>query len=222
MTTSENGKWADYYAGHNRHLSNIILHFGYLLSILWRRPKTLLEIGCGTADHSLFLKKMSPKIELGLLDNDRKILDKAKQECGSAVSGIYPVDLLDCSAVQSLPFFDVVMSQGVMEHFDDSQFVQIIENFRGKAGLFIFSVPSDNYPTLDFGNEILRSKKDMLRLLSRVPDIDFTVSGYFDIGLKTKLVGARKRKWLLKKLYYLFFGSNHLVVKIWHQKEAHK
>jgi SAM-dependent methyltransferase len=206
--------WSSYYAGYRSSFSNMALHYPYLLAILFQRPKTILEIGCGSADHSMFLKKYLPKIEVSLLDNDQKILDSAKFSCKNNISNSYYVDILNKSEVQSIPRFDVVMSQGLMEHFDDSQFIQIVDNFRGKAGVFIFSIPSDQYPTLDFGNEILRSKNKISDLLSCVSNIRFSVANYWDIGLRTKLLGARKKVGIIEKLKYIFLRSNHILVKV--------
>ena len=142
--------WSAYYTGYKSNFSYMALHFPYLFAILFQRPKTVLEIGCGSADHSMFLKKYLPKTVVSLLDNDQKILDSAKLACKNKISNSYYVDILNKSEVQFRPRFDVIMSQGLMEHFNDSQFIQIVDNFRGKAGAFIFSIPSDQYPILDF------------------------------------------------------------------------
>jgi len=209
-----NKSWADYYVGHQRNFSNIVLHYPYLLAILRRKPRTILEIGCGSADHSMFLKKQFPKLEISFLDNDEKILATAKSAYMDRVANTYLVNILDNKEVQSIPLFDVIMSQGLMEHFENAEFIRIIDNFRGKAGSFIFSIPSDFYPTRDFGNEILRSKNEISDLLNTIPKIKYSVSGYFDIGLKTKLVGTKKIKGVFQKLGYLLFSSNHILVSV--------
>lgn len=209
-----NKSWADYYVGHQRNFSNIILHFPYLLAILWCRPHTILEIGCGSADHSMFLKKKFQKLEISFLDNDEKILATAKSAYMDSVANTFLANILDNKEVQAIPHFDVIMSQGLMEHFEDAEFIRIIDNFRGKAGNFIFSVPSDYYPTRDFGNEILRSKKEIADLLRTIPEISYSVSGYFDIGLKTKLVGAKEKTGIFQRLKYIFFSSNHILVNV--------
>lgn len=210
----DNHSWSEYYVGHQHSYSNIVLHYQYLLAVLVCRPKTLLEIGCGSADHSIFLKKLLPKLKINFLDNDELILGKVKETYSDLVSGAYLADILDSAQVQSIPTFDVIISQGLMEHFNDEDFIRIIENFRGKARKYIFSIPSNNYPTKDFGNEILRSKSEVSSLLNSIPNITYSVSGYFDIGIKTKFVGLSLRKSLIEKLEYMFFSSNHILVKI--------
>ena len=166
-----NNSWAEYYVGHKKNFTNIILHYPYLFAILLCRPRTILEIGCGSGDHSMFLKKRFSKLNICFLDNDEKILDSAKSNYSELITKTYLINILDKISVQSIPFFDVIMSQGLMEHFEDSEFIQIIENFRGKSGNFIFSIPSNFYPTYDFGNEILRSQTDVSILLSKIPSI---------------------------------------------------
>uniref|UniRef100_UPI004047E12D class I SAM-dependent methyltransferase n=1 Tax=Flavobacterium sp. TaxID=239 RepID=UPI004047E12D len=213
-----NKSWADYYVGHQRNFSNIVLHFPYLFAILWCRPRTILEIGCGSADHSMFLKKKFKKLEISFLDNDEKILANAKSAYADFIANTYLVNILDNSEVQAIPRFDVIMSQGLMEHFEDAEFTRIIDNFRGKTGNFIFSIPSNCYPTYDFGNEILRSQKEVQALLNAIPNIKHNIAGYFDIGIKTKLVGARVKKGIFQKLKYLMFASNHILVNVTYLK----
>ena len=206
--------WADYYDGHQRNFSNIILHFPYLFAVIWCRPRSILEIGCGSADHSMFLKKKFPKLEICFLDNDEIILANAKSAYADFISKTYLIDILHFTEVQSIPHFDVVMSQGLMEHFEDSEFIRIIENFRGRSGNFIFSIPSNFYPTRDFGNEILRSLEEVRVLLNSIPKIKYKVTGYFDVGIKTKIVGAKEKKGIFNKLKYIMFDSNHILVNI--------
>lgn len=207
-------KWSDYYAGQGGSLTNIVLHLPYLLAVLLRRPRSILEIGCGTAAHSLFLKKIASGKRVSLLDSDEHILRAAKAPHPKRIEGVYDVDVRDERAVQEMPFFDLVMSQGLMEHFDDAEFRHVIENFRGKTTSFVFSVPSNEYPTRDFGDERLRSKSEIADLLAGIDGIGFTVSPYLDIGVRTKLVGARRRKGFREKLRYVFCCSNHILVSV--------
>ena len=49
--------WAKYYESYQPNKLNILLHFHYLISIIILNPKSILEIGCGSAEHSMFIKK---------------------------------------------------------------------------------------------------------------------------------------------------------------------
>ena len=205
--------WAKYYESYQPNKLYILLHFHYLISILILCPKSIIEIGCGSADHSIFIKKTFNRKKISFLDNDKIILNNAQKKYSSLVSNFYEADILNKKMIQGVHHHDIGMSQGLMEHFNDDDFVKIIKNFRGKVKYFIFSIPSNHYPTIDFGNEILRSKHEIKNLLSNIERIDFSVKNYFDIGIKTKMIGAKKINNPFLKFLYLF-KSNHLLIKI--------
>jgi len=214
MNNHDNNTWAKYYSERNKNFLNIALHYQYLFAILFCNPRSILEIGCGTAEHSVFIKKIFKKINIDLLDNDPDILLNAKKLNIDFIEETFLVDILDKKSTQNLKSYDVVMSQGLMEHFNEQDFIKIIENFRPVAKNFIFSIPSNFYPTLDYGNEILRSKYEITEILNKISKIDYSVNGYFDIGINTKFVGLRKSSGLYNKLKYFFLSSNHVLVKI--------
>lgn len=205
--------WAKYYENYQSNKLNILLHFHYLISVVILCPKSIIEIGCGSADHSIFIKKLFNRKKISFLDNDKIILKNAKKRYSSLVSNFYEADILNKKMLKNVHHHDIAMSQGLMEHFNDDEFIKIIKNFRGKVKYFIFSIPSNYYPTIDFGNEILRSKQEIKNLLSDIEMIDFSVKNYFDIGFKTKIIGAKKINNLFFKFLY-FFKSNHLLIKI--------
>ena len=205
--------WAKYYESYQPNKLNIFLHFHYLISILILCPKSIIEIGCGSADHSIFIKKAFNRKKISFLDNDKIILNNAQKKYSALVSNFYEADILNKKMIQSVDHHDIAMSQGLMEHFNDDDFIKIIKNFRGKVKYFIFSIPSNYYPTIDFGNEILRSNHEIKNLLSNIERIDFSVKNYFDIGIKTKMIGAKKINNPFLKFAY-FFKSNHLLIKI--------
>ena len=209
--------WNNYYLNHSFRYSNIILHIPYLVKILLLNPIKVLEIGCGPADHSVFLKKIKRNTEISLVDLDGGIVNKLKKENQGKFKKVYLGDILDSTELNKLkiPRVDAVISQGLLEHFNDKDFIKVIENFRGRAKHFIFSVPSDNYPVKEFGNEILRSKKEIKNLLINIDDIRFNVNYYLDTGIRTKIFGAKVSKKSAKdKLKYLLFGSNHILAKV--------
>ncbi len=211
-----NDDWDAYYLKHKPSLANILLHWQYLLSILLSNPKNILEIGCGPASHSIFIKRILPSLRLSLLDQDTALLAKIKNKYKKKISAVHCIDLLskDFGKIN----FDkpcVVISQGLMEHFGDKEFIEVVNNFQGKAEKMIFSVPSAEYPTKDFGNENLRSKQEVISLLNDIEGINFKVKRYFDIGIRTKIIAIQKRKLsIFKALKYILFGSNHLLIKI--------
>ena len=161
----------------------------------------------------MFIKKAFNRKKISFLDNDKIILKKAKKKYSKLVNSFYEADILNKKMIQGIHHHDIAMSQGLMEHFNDDEFIKVIKNFRGKVKYFIFSIPSNYYPTIDFGNEILRSKQEIKNILSNIDRIDFSVKNYLDIGFKTKLIGAKKINNPFLKILY-FFKSNHLLIKI--------
>lgn len=203
--------WHSYYQERPEDVSNILLHWQYLLRIILLRPKRLLEIGCGRAQHSLFIKRLQPKILLFLADKDKILLQKVTINQKNKIV----IDVLDGRKVKKIPYTDLVISQGLIEHFTEKQIKNLIENFQGKTARMIASVPSINYPTLDFGNEMLRTKEEYKIILEKIQGIKFFITDYLDLGWRTKLVGVKIKKLdLFKALEYIFFRSNHFLIEI--------
>lgn len=204
--------WYSYYFKKPTDASNLLLHWQYLSRILWLRPKRFLEIGCGRAQHALFIQKILSTSRVSVLDKNKRLLKDIKSRKVQKIAA----DVLNKKVVASkAPTVDLVFSQGLMEHFKDKEIIQIIDNFRNKTSRFLFSVPSENYPARDFGNEILRNKKEYDSLFKIIPNIKYSVTPYFDIGLRTKLLGAKLRKLdFVRALEYIFLQSNHLLVEI--------
>ena len=87
--------WNKYYQDQTFRPTNIVLHWQYLLKILTKRPHKTLEIGCGLADHSIFLKKIKPNLQIYLMDLDREILEKTSQKYSKQISKVYFGSILD-------------------------------------------------------------------------------------------------------------------------------
>lgn len=214
---SHDKSWSSYYENHKFSYSNIALHMPYLLKIFSLMPRRILEIGCGPADHSFFIKKINFLTKIFLIDSDEGIVDKVKKESKGQFEQIYLCDILDNNKLDKLkmPLVDVVISQGLLEHFEDDEFIDVIENFRGRAKNFVCSVPSNYYPVIEYGNEKLRSKKEIEKLLSKMNQAKIKVTSYLDMGIRTKLIWLKMNKCSFsQKLKYLLFCSNHLLVSI--------
>ena len=212
--------WHNFYKN-NRGItpSNIFLHWPYLLKILSLRPKTVLEIGCGTADHSIFLSHLLPHLQISLLDYDKVILARLKNKLNNKRYRFHLCNFIDEKSVKrnlSYHQFDVIYSQGVMEHFNINDFQKIVTNFLPYSDRLIFSVPSESYPNKDFGNELLRNKAELESIIKQIPNIASKVSSYFpDIGYRTKYITIKKLKLnLFQAIIFLLFGSCHYLIKI--------
>lgn len=161
-----------------------------------------------------------PSAKISVLDNDEKIIAFLKTKYKNKISDYFLCDLTKKENIKRLKLkknrYDMIYSQGLMEHFKDEDFVKIIENLLPYTNKMIHSVPSDSYPTKDFGNEILRNREELKRLLSSIEGINFKIIRYFpDIGLRTKIVSIKKFNFNLPEaLSFLLFGSCHYLIEI--------
>ena len=213
--------WNDYYAKNTRvNLSNILLHWKYLFSIVRTQPKNVLEIGCGPADHSVTLSQFFPSLNISVLDNDKDIIKKLKEKFTGRFQKFYLCDILSAKEVKKQKWkkdqFDVIYSQGLLEHFDEKDSEILIKNFIPYTPRLIFSIPSHMYPTRDFGNEILRDKKELVALLKPIKGIHYSVISYFpDIGIRTKLYTIKMKNMTIgQAIWFLLFGSCHYLVEV--------
>lgn len=213
--------WSDYYKGLVKiKPSNIILHFQYLFKIVLFKPKSVLEIGCGPADHSMFIKKVFPKVEISLLDVDEDLLRKVQKQYEGKIKKAYNYDVFDKKKISKLPKFDVIISQGLLEHFEDEQFAEIINNFSGIGKKGVFSIPSNYYKNRDFGNEILRSKEEVEKLIKKYCPFDFYVNNYVDIGFRTKINLIKQYNLGFSESFKtLFLRSGHLLIVVDYKKK---
>ena len=151
---------------------------------------------------------------LYLLDSDKLILKEVKKRHHERISKCFNINVLDINKIKKIPKTDVVMSQGLLEHFDDDEFVQILKNFSCISKKMIFSVPSEHYGHQDFGNEILRSKTEIENLVKKGNFKKCNIRYYFDIGIRTKILQIAKGKINLTNIMRTLFQSNHLLVEI--------
>ncbi len=114
--------WTNYYRGHKLSFSNIALHYPYLYKILYNRPKKILEIGCGPADHSVFIKSLSKKIQISLLDKEKSLLLRNKEVYGKKIKNIYNYDILDESIAKKLPkLAEIIGTESFMVSLKDNR-----------------------------------------------------------------------------------------------------
>jgi hypothetical protein len=212
--------WYSYYKNHRFiSLSNILLHLPYIFTILKGKPQKLLEVGCGTADHSVILSYLFPKIDISLLDSDGRIIQSLQRKYRRRIKRFLLCNVLDQKMVQQVlqsDHFHVIYSQGLLEHFIDSDFYCIITNLLPYTTRFVFSIPSENYPTKDFGNELLRSSEQIKRILSSIEGINYKIDRYHpDIGVRTKLIAIRQNRLdLVRAIQFMIFGSCHYIIEI--------
>lgn len=158
--------WSQYYSsgvGIDLYLRNLYGQREFLAAIAKDCPQKILEVGAGTGAMSIFLSQLG--IAVSTLDNDPQILEQAvvvKEKFG----GHNQILLGDAF---KLPFpdqsFDAVFHQGLLEHFTDEQIRQILNEQLRVAPVVWLSVPNQNYPRHDFGNERLMPKSQWENIL---------------------------------------------------------
>lgn len=213
--------WFKYYRSHKEIvLSNILLHWPYLLRIIQLKPKKMLEIGCGPADHSIFLTYIKPKTNISVLDNDNQIINGLKKKFSNRIRRFYICNITNKKDVLKQKFlkneFYLIYSQGLMEHFNKKDFQTIINNFLPYTKKILISIPSENYPNRDFGNELLRNKKQLTEIISPIKNIKFKINKYFpDIGFRTKIMKIKKEKLsIIESINLMLFDSLHYLIEI--------
>lgn len=119
-----------------------------------RDGANILETGLGSGQISCQLSLNGYKV-LGL-DNDKKIVQNAYRlsqklnTCPIFMLGdIFDLDVLFPGG------FDMVVSQGVLEHFNDNEVAIILKDMLKVAQRVAFSVPLDKFGHQSYGNERL-------------------------------------------------------------------
>lgn len=145
-------------------VKNTFFHLELFTAIWEKSPKKILEVGLGTGSMSIFFSYLG--CDVTGLDNDKNILKKAgnlSRKLNGRVKFVY-------GGAFKLPFkdqsFDVVFHQGFLEHFSDEQIIKLLDEQIRVGRIVVFSVPNNFYPTKDFGDERLLSKKYWDKLIS--------------------------------------------------------
>ena len=148
--------WSEYEKWSFNIIKDVFAHLQFLLyCILIGLNKKTLEIGSGTGLQSCFISYFG--VEVISIDRDSRVAKMAFN-----VSRYY--NAKDVSYVVAdaryLPFrkktFGLGFSQGLLEHLDNNTILEIVSEAKNAVnGKILFSVPSDNFPDQDFGNERL-------------------------------------------------------------------
>ncbi len=184
---SERKSWGDFYegaGGADYLLEHIAIHKDFLKEIFAYDPRTVLEAGCGSAIMSVFFAMAG--LQATACDRDDDVLKKAAVTAARWKASVRfaKEDILKFSFAADS--FDLVFSQGVLEHLDDSQIKKAGKEALRVAKTFIFSVPGPYYKHRDFGDERLLSEKEWKRLFSGLGR--FEVKPYYRIRTKKNLL----------------------------------
>lgn len=146
-------------------IQNTFCHLELFTAVWEESPKKILEVGVGTGSMSAFFSYLG--LDVTGLDNDKNILKKARN-LAKKLNG--HVKFVWGDALK-LPFeensFDVVVSQGLLEHFPNRQILSLLDEQLRVGKTVVLSVPNKFYPQKDFGDERLLSDQYWQKLLSK-------------------------------------------------------
>ena len=188
--------WGHFYAGsgsleyYERHTQ---IHELFLNRILALSPKRVLEAGCGSGIMSVFFSKRG--IQCVAADRDREVLNHA-QKTNETLGGrvrFMEQDIFRSSFRDNE--FDVVFSQGVLEHFSDEQIRKTIAEQLRLAPKVWASVPCKFYNHRDFGDERLLTELEWRKLLN----------GPWNVRTEYYYHQRMKKNFLLKRPLMLMF-----------------
>lgn len=167
MKDPEKRAWSEYKWSLSL-VRDVLAHLEFLLCVIvsFRGFRgRALEIGSGTGLHSCFISYFG--VEVVSIDINQKVVKMAFSNARYYKAKNVSFVVADAC---NLPFkdkvFNVCFSQGLLEHFSDSMIKNVILESSRVAERLIFSVPSINYPTQDFGNERLLNPRQWEALLS--------------------------------------------------------
>ncbi len=132
-----------------------------------RTTKKILEAGCGSGITCTFLAQKGYNVTG--VDSDPDMVELAtsiaeKQSC-SALFKIDDIRLLNTLIDEH---FDVVFSNGVMEHFSDAEIISILNQHLLVGDYVIVSIPSDYFTETQkiYGNERFLGKEKWVQIIS--------------------------------------------------------
>lgn len=162
--------------------------FGILLQNT-RVGDRCLETGSGTGVMSVYLA--AQKRNVIALDMDFDLLRRLRLPVTQGLS-IQPV----AANLLALPFadnsFDVVFSQGVLEHFDEGDFKQGLRDSLRVGRRVVLSLPSVGVGHPLFGNERLRTSRRWEQLIAPFRILDYRA---YDPGGRLARVGEEVGWW---------------------------
>ena len=175
--------------------------------ILKNVPKKgkILEIGCGSGVTCDYLSKEG--YEVTGIDIDKDMLKLAE----NIANKIHAFPKFMKMNLKSLDFpkkyFDVVFSDGVLEHFSDREIVSIINDQLNVAKIVIISVPSNHFKKEQriLGDERFMDIKKWEIIISKTKGKEIKRFGFGFQGLYHEILYPFLKKKMIKNLPFIGF-----------------
>ena len=205
-------KWVEVYknkineVGIEQYIKNKVKYKKEYIKIIEKYAinKTILETGCGTGIISLYFAKNGYHVVA--LDNDINMINLAKYIANLERKRVNNLEytqqnLLNCKFTKQ---FDVAFSNGVYEHFNNKEIINMIENIFNYCKYNIISVPTKffNKKEAIYGNERFMSKKDWLGIFNSANLRVVEIKRFDDRTFLKKVLQINK--WFKNKPFIIF------------------
>lgn len=159
------GHYYDYDLSWSMHVQNIAAHVPLLMAVRALRPRRILEVGSGTGSLAICMSYLHGAVVS--VDLSEPVLDRARRN-NRRMHGRTTFQQGDAFHLDAIPdlTFDVAVSQGFFEHFDDDAIERLIREQLRVARFAVFSVPNRAYGRRDRGDERLLTRGEWEALLS--------------------------------------------------------
>lgn len=171
-----------------------LIHADLLKAVVSRSRGAILEVGVGSGAQSAMLSRAAHLVVT--VDNDRRIMTASLPNLRR-----YGKDVaLVAADAFRLPFpdqsFGVAVSQGLMEHFPDEEIAALLREQLRVCRSVVFSVPSDNYPRQDVGNERLLTPYRWSEIVNRAvdPSLHQVCARYYKLDLEALKYSVLNRR----------------------------
>lgn len=170
-------KWSDIYQKQmskfdslDAFIDNKISYKKVLIDIIKKygnNTKKILEAGCGSGITSIYIQKAGYTVTGIDSDPDMVKLATSIADKQNSLAMFYVDDIKTLSTIKT--HHDVIFSNGVMEHFSDSDIVSIVNCHLQSSSYVVISVPSDYFSDEQrmFGDERFMNTEKWHSILSK-------------------------------------------------------
>jgi SAM-dependent methyltransferase len=162
------------------------LPFHISIEYFFPPPRTVLEVGCGSALSGIYLSHRG--YDVTCMDNNEKVLNIAHESC-RRLEGKIKLELGDMFNLDTSKKYDIIFSSGVIEHFPKEKAFEALQ-IQAKMindALFI-AVPSKyTLKPENFGDHVVYEPLELRRIMKKLRLKVISQFGWGDID-KLKLL----------------------------------